>query len=224
MKISNRTLSIFKNYAQINSNFKADSGSLISTINSGQNLLAKATVEEEFPHPFAIFDMRDFLIAIGSVKDPDFEFGDKYVVISNDAGYTVKYVYAEPSTFKVSYPSGTQPGAKFSFDIDEDVLFRTINASAALSLPELYLKSNGTEVKIGAGDTQNKSANSFEVVVSKDSALPKFSIVLNPANLKLIQQKYRIGVCGRIITFTNIDGDNEIQYTTPSMANSIIEE
>lgn len=222
MKLSNRTLTILKNYASINPNLKVESGNVLKTVNAGQNLLSKAEVAETFPHPFAIYDLRDFLTAVGLVKDPEFEFHEKHVDISNSHGYHIRYVYAEPSTIKIQYPTGTQPSAKFSFKTDKEALFATISACAALGLPEFYLKSDGESVVVGAGDTQNKSANKFEAVIASES-LPKFNIVLNAQNLKMIDQAYRIDVCGRIIAFVNEGQEGEMSYITPSMAHSIIE-
>ena len=41
-----------------------------------KNILAVATVSEEFPKDFAIYNLPEFLGATSLLEDPDFEFND----------------------------------------------------------------------------------------------------------------------------------------------------
>ena len=52
MKISNDTRNVLKNFSTINSGIKVQSGKQLQTISNMKNILAVATVDEEFPQDF----------------------------------------------------------------------------------------------------------------------------------------------------------------------------
>ena len=61
MKISNETLSILKNFASINTNIIFKPGTTIATIANTSNIFAKATIKEDIPNQFAIYDLNSLL-------------------------------------------------------------------------------------------------------------------------------------------------------------------
>jgi hypothetical protein len=74
---------LLKNYAAINSNIVIRSGNIIRTISPTKNIFCEATVSEEFPIDFGIYDLSKFLATISMFKDPTFDFEDTHVVISS---------------------------------------------------------------------------------------------------------------------------------------------
>ena len=58
MKLSSATLEVLKNFSNINQSIAVTTGSKLKTVNSLKNILAHATVEEDFPKEFAIYDLR----------------------------------------------------------------------------------------------------------------------------------------------------------------------
>ena len=81
MKLSKDTVAIFKNFAGINSNLLLKAGNKLATISAQKNVMADVTVAETFPD-FGIYDLNEFLGAMSLFEDPDLEFGDKSVTIS----------------------------------------------------------------------------------------------------------------------------------------------
>ena len=49
MKLSKETLKILKNFSSLNSNLLVKGGKIINTITPAKNVVAVATVEEDFP-------------------------------------------------------------------------------------------------------------------------------------------------------------------------------
>ena len=49
MKISNETKDVLKNFSTINPGIKVDAGNKLQTISNMKNILAVATVPEQFP-------------------------------------------------------------------------------------------------------------------------------------------------------------------------------
>ena len=59
--LSNRTLDVLKNFSTINSNILVKPGNIINTISPIKNVMAEATIEEDFDTEFGIWDLNKFL-------------------------------------------------------------------------------------------------------------------------------------------------------------------
>ena len=75
MKLSENTLNLLKNFSEINSNIVFNPGKTITTIAEAKNIVASATVAEEFPQQFGIYDLREFLSTLTLVANPELSFG-----------------------------------------------------------------------------------------------------------------------------------------------------
>ena len=54
MKLSNDTLSVLKNFGNINQGIYFKKGKVLKTVSSGKNILAEATINEEIPADFGV--------------------------------------------------------------------------------------------------------------------------------------------------------------------------
>ena len=70
MKLSSNTTMVLKNFATINQNLVIKEGSELLTMSSMKNIVAKATVEENFPKEIAIYDLNEFLASLSIFKSP----------------------------------------------------------------------------------------------------------------------------------------------------------
>ena len=61
MKISNDTKDVLKNFSTINSGIRVKTGNKLETISNMKNILAVATVAEDFPQDFSIYNLPEFL-------------------------------------------------------------------------------------------------------------------------------------------------------------------
>ena len=96
INLSKETLSILKNFASLNSNILVKPGNVLRTITPSKNGMAEAKVSESFDTEFGIWDLNKFLGVISLFNNPNFEFHDKYVIISGGGSQKVKYYYSEP--------------------------------------------------------------------------------------------------------------------------------
>ena len=64
MKLSKSTLDILKNFKEINQSILFKQGNSLKTISVMKNILAEATIEEELPRDFGIYDLSQFLNGI----------------------------------------------------------------------------------------------------------------------------------------------------------------
>ena len=61
MKLSESTLSLLKNFSTINQSILFKQGTKLRTISVMKNILAEATIAEEFPKDFGIYDLNQYL-------------------------------------------------------------------------------------------------------------------------------------------------------------------
>ena len=96
MELSDRTLGVLKNFANINSNIVFREGNELKTISMAKNILARATLDAPLPSEFGIYDLNEFLNIMGLVDNPTLKFEDNYVVISDSTGLRGnKYFYSD---------------------------------------------------------------------------------------------------------------------------------
>ena len=77
MKLSNNTLELLKNFSNINQNILIEEGNVIRTISTMKNILGSATIVENFPKEFGIYDLNEFLGVLSLSKDPEIELNNE---------------------------------------------------------------------------------------------------------------------------------------------------
>ena len=95
MKLSNETLNVLSNFASMNPNIEFKKGKTIKTLSSTKAVLAKATVQDDFPQDFCIHDLNQFLMTYSSSKDTEINFDDKNVLFKLSPRMSVKYRMSE---------------------------------------------------------------------------------------------------------------------------------
>ena len=82
MKLSDKTLTILKNFAGINNSILVKEGTNLRTISVAKNILAEADITEDFPREFGIYDLNQFLNGLSLHQDPNLDFSkDAYISI-----------------------------------------------------------------------------------------------------------------------------------------------
>ena len=61
MKLSEKTLSLLKNFGSINQSILFKEGNKLRTISVMKNILAEAEIAEDIPQDFGIYDLNQFL-------------------------------------------------------------------------------------------------------------------------------------------------------------------
>ena len=196
MKISSQTLQVLKNFASINPNLLVKPGSVLSTISTNKNIFAKATVTEQFPASFAIYDMQQFLGVISIFDDPDFTFVFNSVIVSSE-GRSVEYVYANqemvvaPSDGVAEKIAVKDP--EITFDLTAQGLNEVIKATAILQLDKINVVSKGGVVSVVVADPKNPSSNKFSLKVNGTSTAD-LAMAFAAENLKLIAGDYKVNI------------------------------
>ena len=94
MRLSDKTLMLLKNFSTINQSILFKQGNSLRTISVMKNILAEATIEEDIPKDFGVYDLNQFLNALSLHQRPELDFkNDGYTVISEDRARS-KYFFA----------------------------------------------------------------------------------------------------------------------------------
>ena len=168
MKLSDKTLTILKNFAGINNSILVKKGNQLKTISVAKNILAEAQIEEQFSRDFAIYDLNQFLNGLSLHQDPDLDFSpDSYLTI-REGKRRVKYFYADPAVI-VSPPDKeiSLPTEDVSFQLDSIALEKLLKAAAVYQLPDLAAVGEAGVVKLVVRDKKNDTSNEFAVVVGE---------------------------------------------------------
>lgn len=202
MKISKGTMDVLKNYSEINQSIVIKEGNEIKTISALKNILSKAVVEEHFPKDFAIYDLPLFIGFQSTMVDPDLEFKDDCVVISDSNGKG-KYFYAEPSLVVTPPAEGIKmPESDIHFELKNTVLEDIVKKANVLKLQDIGLKScpKSKGLFLYAMNKKIDSSNDYSVKVG-DGATKKFNIVFKKDNLKIIPDDYDVTITSGISHF-----------------------
>lgn len=217
MKLSERTISLLKNFAGINPSILIKPGNVLQTINPMSSVVATATVDESFPKEFAIYDLNQFLSAISMFKSCDIEFGENYLELKGEGNAAIRYWCAEPSLIKSKVSEVKLPSEDVKFHLSEEALSKVLKAASILALPELAFASNGDKLSVKAIDSRSSSSNSMDVELGKNEGNNKFNIIFQVDNLKMLIRKYDVTVCAKGITkFDSSDEKHQLTYYVAS--------
>ena len=209
MKLSKNTFSILKNFSSLNSNILVKEGNVLKTLTPAKNVMAEATVEEDFSIEFGIWDLGKFLGTISLFSDPDFEFEDGYVSIKGSNNSLIKYYYSEPSLLTVPTKEINMPETVVSFGWKQDIFNDLQRAAAVLQLPDLCIRNDENGVFAEVLDKADPSSNSYSVelgdAVHKDSA--SFKYYFKVENLKMLPGDYTVNITEKVVSeFCNSSG------------------
>ena len=159
MKISEETIEVLKNFSTINQNLLIKQGNVLTTMSSMKNIMAKATVKEDFPQEVAIYDLNEFLSAISIFQKPEFDFQDNYVLLSeeNSKGKSLKYFYSDPSVITSPTKEIKMPQSEVEFEFKNETVKEVTRASAVLGVPDMLLNGTGA-LSVTDKDTVNVPA------------------------------------------------------------------
>ena len=203
MKLSESTLSLLKNFSTINQSILFKKGTKLRTISVMKNILAEATVSEELPKDFGIYDLGQFLNGLSLHNSPELDFQeDNYVVIKEGRSRS-KYFFADPQVI-VTPPEKemTLPSEDVSFELSTDQLDKLRKAAAIYQLPDLAVVGGNGVVKIVVRDKKNDTSNDFAITVGETSNYfcKNFSFNFKVENIKILPGNYEVVVSQKLLS------------------------
>ena len=203
MKLSESTLSLLKNFSTINQSILFKQGTKLRTISVMKNILAEATVSEEIPKDFGIYDLGQFLNGLSLHNSPELDFQEDNHVVIKEGRSRSKYFFADPQVI-VTPPEKemTLPSEDVSFELSTDQLDKLLKAAAIYQLPDLAVVGGNGVVKIVVRDKKNDTSNDFAITVGETSNYfcKNFSFNFKVENIKILPGNYEVVVSQKLLS------------------------
>ena len=199
MKLSDKTLTLLKNFSSINQSILFKEGSTLRTISVMKNILAEATIEEELPKNFGIYDLNQFLNGLNLHQNAELDFqNDGYVVIKEGKSRS-KYFFADPNVI-VTPPDKdiALPSEDVCFILDTKELDKLLKAAAVYQLPDLSVVGEAGVVKLVVRDKKNDTSNDFSVVVGETDEVFTFNFKVE--NIKILPGNYEVVISSKLLS------------------------
>ena len=207
MKLSDKTLSVLKNFSSINQSILFKKGKKLRTMSVMKNILAEATVSEEFVRDFGVYDLNQFLNGMSLHQSPELDFGNDGYVVIREGKMRSKYFFADPQVI-VTPPDKeiTLPSEDVCFEVSTDQLEKLLKAAAVYQLPDFSAVGENGVVKLVVRDKKNDTSNDFAIVVGETSA--EFSFNFKVENIKVLPGTYEVVVSQKLLSrFTSTSHD-----------------
>ena len=202
MKLSDNTLSLLKNFSNINQSILFKQGNKLRTMSVMKNILAEATIDEELPKDFGIYDLGQFLNGLGLLNSPELDFQDDSYVIIREGRSRSKYFFADPNVIITPPDKPIElPSEDVTFEISTDQLDKLLKAAGIYQLPDLSVVGDSNGVKIVVRDKKNETSNDFSITVGETSDI--FSFNFKVENIKILPGTYEVVVSQKLLSRFN---------------------
>lgn len=206
MRLSERTLTILKNFSTINTGIVLSPGTFQRTLESTDAILAEATLDDDFPSKFAIYDLPKFLGNVTSMENPDLEFledGTK-VIISDQ---TVSVTYRGSNEGLIVAPGNkslTLPDEVIEFSLSQDSLVKFSRLGGMNALTTLTFEGKDGTILAKVHDETDASN---EIVTNLGQTSSEFEMSFKLEYMKMIPMDYTVAVVPeKFAKFTSVDG------------------
>lgn len=220
MKFSEYTIKIMQNFSTINNGIvirktKDGEKSIISTIDRTNSIYGRASVSEVFPNDFALYDMKSFLSVLSSFDNPEVEFSDTYLTVS-DARSKTKILYAD--SIVITHPSKDVPKKEgaFSFTLTAQDQNKIMNMGSILNLSNIKVFPENGKLFLQIEDRTNPDTNDFRICVDESYSGKDFEpVYFKRESFKMIPADYTISVIpGSAALFQHTVDENLYYYVT----------
>tara|TARA_A200000159_G_C7296317_1_gene328001 strand:- start:396 stop:1061 length:666 start_codon:yes stop_codon:yes gene_type:complete len=207
MKLSDKTLSLLKNFSSINQSILFKQGNKLRTISVMKNILAEATITEDIPQDFGIYDLNQFLNGLGLHNSPELDFGNPGHVVIKEGRMRSKYFFADKSVI-VTPPDKeiNLPSEDVCFEVSTDQLDKLLKAANIYQLPDISAVGEAGVVKLVVRDKKNDTSNDFAIIVGETES--EFSFNFKVENIKVLPGTYEVVVSQKLLSrFTSKNHD-----------------
>ncbi len=212
MQLTEKTLSILKNFASINQNFVFNGTNVVRTVAESRSIMGEATLESAPDSMIGIYDLNEFLSTLNLVDNAKLDFKKDFVEITDSSGRSrVKYYFSDPDM--LTYPKKEvvplTEGVKF--DLDLDTFNKLKRASSTLGHEMLRITPKGKNLLLAIVDPENKTANDFSMDHAGDTADMDYTVYISMANLKMLPGDYSVVITKKLVMYLENKNDN-IKY------------
>lgn len=200
MELSKDTLALIKNFAGINNSLMLKPGNKLATISEGKNIMAEATIAEELPIEFGIYDLNEFLNVVSIFSNPNLEFQEKFALVSdsNNGNSRIKYFAAGEGVVKSAPSTIKFPEPDVEFTLDAGQLAMIQRTASALKASDVTIEGDGSILRVTVSDKKNDTANAYSHALG--TTQETFKANLKVENLKMLPNDYTVSISKKKIS------------------------
>ena len=179
-------------------------------------------ITDNFPRNFPIYELNRFIGTINLFDDPEFEFGENSVKISDGKRYA-EYRYCGSSSMFQTPPEKeiSFPMAEITFTLEADDFKQVVNAANTLGLPEVIVDGDGSTIRLVVSDTGNVTSDIFSIKVGVTDKT--FKSIFKTENLnKVMEGSYDVELSSKRISHFKRKSDS-LEYWIALEKNSTYE-
>jgi hypothetical protein len=210
MKLSDNTLSVLKNFASINSGVVLNAGKTQKTISPEKSILVEATLEDDIPSEFGIYDLNQFLGNVTTLRNPELTFNKNSVTLDDG---DLSFDYHACSANLIITPPDKELVLKnidVTFSLPNETLQKLIKVATMNSLPNLSVVGKNGALLLKIHERANDTSNSGTIKIG-EYAGQDFTASFKTDNLKLLPNDYNVEIQkGAFAKFEN--ASNTLKY------------
>mgnify|MGYP002862217730 CR=1 FL=1 len=181
-----------------------------------KNIMAKATIEQDFPSGLAIYDLKEFLSILRLVDKPELSIGDEMVTVSGSSGRArIKYFFADENIITTPQKDVKMPESEVQFTLSIEDLDSIRAASSSYGHEYFTVKKVGEQITLTVEDIEkyteknaNNTGNDFSIDVPGTAESDDFVFIIAVNTVKIIRGDYEVSLSSkRIAEFDNKDHD-----------------
>ena len=210
MKLSDITLSLLKNFSTINQSILFKQGSKLRTISVMKNIYAEASIGENLPKDFGIYDLNQFLNGLTLHNSPDLDFTNDGHVVIKEGRMRSKYFFADPGVIVTPPDKEIEiPSVDVSFELSTNQLDKLLKAAAVYQLPDFCAVGGSGVVQLVVRDKKNDTSNSFSVIVGETDK--EFTFNFKIENIKILPGTYDVSISQKLMS-KFVSKDYDLKY------------
>lgn len=214
MKLDKQTVEILSNFSKINPGLFVPMGNTVMTVHhQAATPIAKAEFANVvFPADFAIYDLSRLLSILGLFVDPEIEFEDNALNITDAGNRKGTFRYADKRILRLpAYDKNPNVPFDLEFKLTEANVKYVLKAVGAFIAPEIAVIGDGKTVRISTYDSKNPNVDKFSVEVGETDK--SFTIVLNTSQFTFLNRDYDVSISFKgLVQFRSENDHDTVTY------------
>lgn len=177
-------------------------------MNVMKSTFVTATIPDEIPVEFAVYDLNEFLSAHSLMDNCEIIFEDDKMVFQ-DGNQKTYYFFSSPSV--VVSPGDkkiTLPSEDKKFLLSKEVFDKILRNSNVMKLKDLTIDCNGVKIW-----NRNNVGNQHHIQIPVECTEPSQPSLIKVENLKLIPVDYDVAISNKgLARFTSRSEEYRIEY------------
>lgn len=200
MILGEKTLSVLKNYAQINPSLHVKEGTTIKTISPSKTVLAVYEAEEEFPVEFAIYELPKFLSCVSMLNNPELTFTENSIEMRKGNQQLVFKTCKPGLIISAANVNVRDINPIVEFELSKEQFVAVKKAAITLRLNTIVISGDGEKLFVSTKSSDNSSADQFRIEIGETDNTFHADVSLD--NIKMVDDNYQVKLEKSFVEFS----------------------